>query len=118
MEEAQQLADRVVVLAKGRIVAEGTPDELGSDDATTLVGFRLPAYHDSLPLPDGATVERGTVSFRTATPDRATSRPLLEWAAAARHGARTPDRHASHARGRLSRSHRPRRWPHDALIDR
>ena len=29
MEEAQYLADRVVVLAKGRIVAEGTPDELG-----------------------------------------------------------------------------------------
>src|SRR3954465_11010077 len=40
MEEAQYLADRVVVLAKGKIVAEGTPDELGSADATTIVSFR------------------------------------------------------------------------------
>ena len=32
MEEAQRLADRVVVLARGRIVAEGAPDELGRGD--------------------------------------------------------------------------------------
>jgi ABC-2 type transport system ATP-binding protein len=81
MEEAQYLADRVVVLAKGQIVAAGTPDELGSTDATTLVSFREPAYHDSLPLPDGATVQRGTVSFRTTTPT-ADLAPVLEWAAA------------------------------------
>ena len=53
MEEAQYLADRVVVLAKGRIVAEGTPDELGRDDATSIVSFREPAFHEGLPLPDG-----------------------------------------------------------------
>ena len=81
MDEAQHLADRVVVLAKGQIVAAGTPDELGSTDATTLVSFREPAYHDSLPLPDGATVQRGTVSFRTTTPT-ADLAPVLEWAAA------------------------------------
>ncbi len=80
MEEAQRLADRVIVLAKGRVVAEGTPDELGSGDDTTLVGFRLPAFHDSLPLPEDASVERGVVSFRTATPTRDLA-PLLEWAA-------------------------------------
>ncbi len=80
MEEAQYLADRVVVLAKGQIVAEGTPDELGSADATTVVSFREPAYHETLPLPEGATVHRGTVSFRTTTPT-ADLAPVLEWAA-------------------------------------
>jgi ABC-2 type transport system ATP-binding protein len=79
MEEAQRLADRVVVLARGTVVAEGTPDELGRDDNTTLVGFRLPAFHENLPLPDDALVERGTVSFRTDTPTRDLA-PLLEWA--------------------------------------
>jgi ABC-2 type transport system ATP-binding protein len=80
MEEAQYLADRVVVLAKGQIVAEGTPDELGSADATTVVSFREPAYHDSLPLPDDATVHRGTVSWRTTTPT-ADLAPVFAWAA-------------------------------------
>jgi ABC-2 type transport system ATP-binding protein len=80
MEEAQYLADRVVVLAKGQVVAEGTPEELGSADATTIVSFREPAYHESLPLPDGATVQRGLVSFRTTTPT-ADLAPLFAWAA-------------------------------------
>jgi ABC-2 type transport system ATP-binding protein len=78
MEEAQRLADRVVVLARGQVVAEGAPDELGRGD--TVVGFRLPAFHDTLPLPVGASVERDTVSFRTETPTRDLA-PLLEWAA-------------------------------------
>jgi ABC-2 type transport system ATP-binding protein len=80
MEEAQYLADRVVVIAKGRIVAEGTPDELGSEDATTLVSFREPVHPEPLPLPEGATVERGIVHFRTLTPTRDLA-PLLDWAA-------------------------------------
>jgi len=43
LDEADALADRLLIIDHGRIVAEGTPDELGSDDDTTLVGFRLPA---------------------------------------------------------------------------
>jgi ABC-2 type transport system ATP-binding protein len=44
MEEAQELADRVAIIAGGRIVAEGSPGELsGRDGRTTRIRFRLPA---------------------------------------------------------------------------
>ena len=85
MEEAQHLADRVVVIAKGRVVAEGTPDELGSDDPTTLVSFRVPAYHDTLPLPADATVA-ARASCSSAPPRRRATwrrcshgRPAAAW---------------------------------------
>jgi ABC-2 type transport system ATP-binding protein len=44
MDEAQYLAKRVAVIAKGEIVAEGTPSSLaGRDRMKTRVSFRLPA---------------------------------------------------------------------------
>jgi ABC-2 type transport system ATP-binding protein len=44
MDEAQFLADRVAVIANGRIVAEGTPETLGARDrAQVRVRYRLPA---------------------------------------------------------------------------
>ena len=43
MDEAEHLADRVAVIAGGRIVAEGTPSTLaGRDMARAIVGYRLP----------------------------------------------------------------------------
>ncbi len=43
MDEAQALADRVAILAAGRIVAEGPPDQLGDrEERATEVSFRLP----------------------------------------------------------------------------
>jgi ABC-2 type transport system ATP-binding protein len=79
MDEAQQLADRVVVIARGRVIAEGTPDSLArSDDA--VVTFRLPAYHDGLPLPADAQVERDVITFATTAPTRELA-PILGWAA-------------------------------------
>ena len=43
LEEAETLADRLVVLSQGRIVAEGTPAELRSRaDTGTKISFRLP----------------------------------------------------------------------------
>jgi ABC-2 type transport system ATP-binding protein len=82
MDEAQQLADRVVVISHGRVIAEGTPDSLGrSATEAALVSFRVPADldPDDLPLPDGVAAER-TVRFRTPTPTRDLA-PLLSWAA-------------------------------------
>ena len=79
MDEAQQLADRVVVLAKGRILADAKPDALGREDAA-IVSFRAPVFHDGMPLPDGALVDREHVRFRTAAPTRDLA-PLISWAA-------------------------------------
>jgi ABC-2 type transport system ATP-binding protein len=43
MDEAQYLADRVAVIAAGRIVAEGTPATLGDRNlATARIRYRLP----------------------------------------------------------------------------
>ena len=86
MDEAQNLADRVAVIAAGRIVAEGTPETLaGRDHGAALVRFRMPADLNpaELPLPAEITLERmnGLVSFRTPAPTRALA-PLLAWAAA------------------------------------
>jgi ABC-2 type transport system ATP-binding protein len=78
MDEAQQLADRVVVIARGRVIAEGTPDSLGRD-GDAVVSFRLPVHHDGLPLPEGARVARESASFTTTTPTRDLA-PILAWA--------------------------------------
>jgi ABC-2 type transport system ATP-binding protein len=85
MDEAQHLADRVVVISGGRIIAEGTPDSLGRGTAdASFVSFRVPAGLDAydMPLPDDAEIHHrnGSVSFSTATPTRDLA-PLLSWAA-------------------------------------
>ncbi|HEX9695366.1 MAG TPA: ABC transporter ATP-binding protein [Actinomycetota bacterium] len=80
MDEAQELADRVAVIAGGRIVAEGAPGEIGGrDTAETLIRFRSP----SAPLPGGlaaAAQTRGdSVVISTATPTATLAR-LTAWA--------------------------------------
>jgi ABC-2 type transport system ATP-binding protein len=85
MDEAQHLADRVVVIAGGRIIAEGTPETLGrAGNDVSLVSFRVPTGLDvdDMPLPDDVAVERraGAVSFSTPSPTRDLA-PLLSWAA-------------------------------------
>ena len=60
MEEAQQLADRVAVIARGRIIAQGTPDTLGNRSrAASRIRFRLPP--GAPPLPDGITASDGVI---------------------------------------------------------
>jgi ABC-2 type transport system ATP-binding protein len=63
MEEAQQLADRVIVIAAGQIVAEGSPESL-SAARPALISYRM----------DGELV-----TLETDSPTR-TLLPLLTWA--------------------------------------
>jgi ABC-2 type transport system ATP-binding protein len=68
MEEAERLADRIVVMARGEIVADGTPATLGGRDrAAAIVSFTLPPGAGEPPM--GAAVdERGRVALRTERP--------------------------------------------------
>jgi ABC-2 type transport system ATP-binding protein len=81
MDEAQFLADRVAVIAKGLIVAEGTPESLGGrSTAATLITFnRDGANIDGLPADDVVTSENGRVTVRTTEPTAAIHR-ISGWA--------------------------------------
>jgi ABC-2 type transport system ATP-binding protein len=80
MDEAQALADRVAILARGEIVALGAPDELGGrDDAVATVTFALPEGAEAPPATLGAAVEDGRASISTEDPVRALNE-LTGWA--------------------------------------
>jgi ABC-2 type transport system ATP-binding protein len=70
LEEAQQLADRVVVVARGRLVADARPQELRSRGALTTIRFPLPAGAPTADLPGslagGVDPGRGELVVRTA----------------------------------------------------
>jgi ABC-2 type transport system ATP-binding protein len=51
LEEAQQLADRVLVLAKGRLVADAGPDELRTRGTLTRIRYPLPPGAAAADLP-------------------------------------------------------------------
>ena len=106
MEEAQQLADRVAVIAAGEIVAEGPPAELIAADRDAEVRFRVPRGHTAadLPLPrEAVAVANGVVAFTHADPDRdPRAGPRLGHRARPR--ARGPRRRAPDAGGRVPRA--------------
>jgi ABC-2 type transport system ATP-binding protein len=81
MDEAQALADRVIVIAAGLIVAEGTPESIGGRaDADAQVRFLLPAGVTIDQLPVAAQdAGDGAVVITTSTPT-AILRTLTEWA--------------------------------------
>ena len=84
MDEAQALADRVAILAAGRIVAEGPPDKLGDrDERSTQIGFRLPhgVEVDQLPaaIREGARIDGTEVSIQAKLPVPVL-RELTTWA--------------------------------------
>jgi ABC-2 type transport system ATP-binding protein len=86
MDEAQNLADRVTIMAAGRIVAEGTPESLGGRDvAEAVISFRLPPGAGTADLPAGLpvrpTVLDNHVTLRTTTPTRLLN-ALTGWALA------------------------------------
>jgi ABC-2 type transport system ATP-binding protein len=60
LEEADQLADRILVLDRGRVVAEGTPEELKR---------RLPGAHIRLRFPDAASLDAAAHALPEGTRD-------------------------------------------------
>jgi ABC-2 type transport system ATP-binding protein len=86
MEEAYRLADRVAVVAAGRVVAHGTPDELVDQTAgaRAVISFRLPdeVSADELPRIDGElSVDGPAVEVRSAVPT-SDLQALTGWATA------------------------------------
>ncbi|HKN93068.1 MAG TPA: ABC transporter ATP-binding protein [Thermoleophilaceae bacterium] len=84
MDEAQRLADRVAVIADGRIVAEGAPGTLGGGDLeAATIRFTLPAHADGHELPapfrSAAVGPDGAVSVRSRSP-LADVHALARWA--------------------------------------
>jgi ABC-2 type transport system ATP-binding protein len=82
MDEAQALADRVAVVAAGRIVAEGSPDSLGGRDvAAAEISFSLPEGADPgwLHALDGAVVDGDRFAIRSASAT-ATLHEITGWA--------------------------------------
>jgi ABC-2 type transport system ATP-binding protein len=74
MDEAEHLADRIMVLAAGSIVAEGTPKTLGGRDRmTATISFTLPAHMAARDLPGGLrpiveSADDGTTWLRSECP--------------------------------------------------
>ena len=82
MDEAQYLADRVAIIARGQVVAEGPPTALmGGEEAVTSVRFRLPQGAQGWPdlVPAGVRAEDGSVVIETSTPT-AVLFALTRWA--------------------------------------
>jgi len=80
MEEANALADRVIVLSGGVVVAEGAPSALGGRDAgKALITFRLPEGFSTGALPVPATAANGVIAVETASPTQALHL-LTDWA--------------------------------------
>ncbi|MBL8932501.1 MAG: ABC transporter ATP-binding protein [Kineosporiaceae bacterium] len=83
MDEAEHLADRLIVIDHGRVAAEGTAEQLAArSGARTVVSFRLPNAIVDTRLPDLA----GTVRAAGATTEVVTTEPtrdlrsLTSWA--------------------------------------
>jgi ABC-2 type transport system ATP-binding protein len=80
MAEAQALADRVVLLSSGTVVAEGPSAGLGGRHAALArITFTLPAGYPVTDLPLPAEVRGGAVVVETASPTEDVHR-LTGWA--------------------------------------
>jgi ABC-2 type transport system ATP-binding protein len=82
LEEAEEVADRVVVMVRGRLVADGTPDEVKAiASGSGAVSFRANGTSvetlERLPAVEEVELARERMTLRTADPER-TVRALLE----------------------------------------
>jgi ABC-2 type transport system ATP-binding protein len=83
LEEANQFADRVIVISKGRVVADTTPEELRTRGGHTIIRYPLPdgAPVNSLPpaLADHLDEQRREIIVRSGDVNAAL-RALIRWA--------------------------------------
>jgi ABC-2 type transport system ATP-binding protein len=89
MDEAENLADRIAVIAGGRIVAEGTPQTLGGRERMAArISFTLPGGIGLDDLPLRASAQNGRVAVESERP-LADLKELADWALA--RGLELPD---------------------------
>jgi ABC-2 type transport system ATP-binding protein len=82
MEEADALADRVAVLHRGRIVAEGPPHSLGGRDlAQVRIRFQLSHALAAAELPITITRKDGEIYEVDTSEEIALLRTLTNWSA-------------------------------------
>jgi len=85
MDEAQRLADRVAVIARGEVVAAGTPEDLGNRESQpATISFRLPPGSSVEALPaglEGSPAGDSSIALRTTAPVAALNE-LTGWALA------------------------------------
>jgi ABC-2 type transport system ATP-binding protein len=80
MDEAENLADRIAVIAGGRIVAEGTPRTLGGRERMAVrISFTLPSGIAIDELPLQASAQNGRVAVESERP-LADVKALADWA--------------------------------------
>jgi ABC-2 type transport system ATP-binding protein len=80
MDEAQALADHIVVIGDGRVVGSGTPDDLGGRDTAALhIRFRLPAGVNPDALPVKVEVDHHGFCELTTNEDAVVLHALTGW---------------------------------------
>ncbi len=80
MDEAQYLANRVAVIAKGEIVAQGTPETIaGRDQMKARIRYRVPNGAPAPPLGEGLPLDDGSIDLRADDPTPAVH-ALTTWA--------------------------------------
>jgi ABC-2 type transport system ATP-binding protein len=86
MDEAENLADRIAVIAAGQIVAEGTPETLGGRERmAATIRFTLPAGLDTTALPAPLREHAARVNGRVVVESRqplVDVKALADWALA------------------------------------
>jgi ABC-2 type transport system ATP-binding protein len=79
LEEAQRLADRVLVLTRGRLVADARPEQLRRRGAPTVIRVPLPPGTPTADLPPTLAAAAGRLVVRTADVTAALD-ALVGWA--------------------------------------
>ncbi|MBJ7471498.1 MAG: ABC transporter ATP-binding protein [Solirubrobacteraceae bacterium] len=81
LDEAQALADRVVVFSGGQVVESGTPTELAARTGLTRISFTLPAGIAPPQVPGLERVDEGSYELQAKDPTT-TLHELTGWAVA------------------------------------